>query len=244
MKFIFLFSFLVFSLFAQEINLGIWNKNSFNKFLEKEKSIDEISSAFLNTSYKANVLIGSSSKKEKLVIDLANLDCFTYVDYIEAIKNSNDFENFKKNLISTRYKNSIISFKNRNHFFTDWITQNGFENITSNLSKNTKKQIKYLNKKNDKDLFLKGIDINKREIEYLEPKYITKDILIKLQSGDYIGIYTPLNGLDVTHTGMIVKKDGKTFFRHASSKKSNRKVVDELFVDYIKKTPGILVLRK
>ncbi len=244
MKFIFLFSFLVFSLFAQDVNLGNWSKNSFNKFLEKEKSIDEISSAFLNTSYKANVLIGSSSKKEKLVIDLANLDCFTYVDYIEAIKNSNDFESFKKNLISLRYKNSTISFKNRNHFFTDWITQNGFENITSNLSKNTKKQIKYLNKKNDKDLFLKGIDINKREIEYLEPKYITKDILIKLQSGDYIGIYTPLNGLDVTHTGMIVKKDGKTFFRHASSKKSNRKVVDELFVDYIKKTPGILVLRK
>jgi hypothetical protein len=93
-------------------------------------------------------------------------------------------------------------------------------------------------------LYLNGIDIVKREIKYLEPKYITKDILTKLQTGDYIGIYTPINGLDVTHTGMIIKKDGKTFFRHASSKKSNRKVVDELFVDYVKKTPGILVLRK
>jgi len=244
MKFIFLFSFLVFSLFAQDVNLGNWSKNSFNKFLEKEKSIDEISSAFLNTSYKANVLIGSLLKKEKLVIDLANLDCFTYVDYIEAIKNSNDYESFKKNLISLRYKNSTISFKNRNHFFTDWIAQNGFENITSKLSKNTKKQIKYLNKKDDNNLYLKGIDIIKREVEYLEPQFVDKDFLKKLQTGDYIGIYTPKIGLDVTHTGMIIKKDGKIFFRHASSKKSNRKVVDNLFVDYIKKTPGILVLRK
>jgi len=244
MKFIFLFSILVFSLFAQELNLGIWDKNSFNKFLEKEKSIDEVSSSFLGTSYKANVLIGSSSKKEQLVINLANLDCFTYVDYIEAIKNSNDFESFKKNLIALRYKNSTISFQNRNHFFTDWITQNGFKNIISKLSSNTKKQIKYLNKKDDKNVYLKGIDIKKREIKYLEPQFVDKYFLQKLKSGDYIGIYSSLNGLDVTHTGMIIKKDNNIYFRHASSKKSNRKVVDELFVDYIKKTPGILVLRK
>lgn len=244
MKTLIFFILLNIILFAQTLDLGKWDENSFNNFLKKEKSIDEISASFLNTAYKANVLIGSSSKKEELVIDLANLDCFTYIDYVEAIKNSNDFESFKKNLISIRYKNSTISFENRNHFFTDWISQNGFENITSKLSLNSKKTTKYLNKKDEESFYLNGIDIIKREIEYLEPKYITNDILTKLKTGDYIGIYTPINGLDVTHTGMIIKKDGKTFFRHASSKKSNRKVVDELFNNYIKNTPGILVLKK
>jgi hypothetical protein len=244
MKYLILLSIFISSIFSSQIDLGKWNKESFNTFLKKEKSIDEISASFLNTPYKANVLIGSYNKNEELVIDLANLDCFTYIDYVEAIKNSNDFDSFKKNLISIRYKNSTISFENRNHFFTDWISQSGFKNITSKLSQNSKKTTKYLNKKDEDSLYLNGIDIVKREIKYLEPKYITKDILTKLQTGDYIGIYTPINGLDVTHTGMIIKKDGKTFFRHASSKKSNRKVVDELFVDYVKKTPGILVLRK
>lgn len=244
MKYLILLSIFISTIFSSQIDLGKWDENSFNNFLKKEKSIDELSSTFLNTPYEANVLIGSKNKKEELVIDLANLDCFTYIDYVEAIKNSNDFESFKKNLISTRYKNSTITFENRNHFFTDWISQNGFENINSKLSSNTKKTTKYLNKKDEESLYLNGIDIVKREIEYLEPKYITKDILSKLQTGDYIGIYTPLNGLDVTHTGMIIKKDGKTFFRHASSKKSNRKVVDELFSEYINKTSGVLVLRK
>ncbi len=244
MKSIFLFSILIFSLLAEEINLNIWDKDSFNKFLEKEKSIDEISASFLNTPYKANVLIGSYNKKEVLVIDFANLDCFTYIDYVEAIKQSNNYKKFKENLIRIRYQKSQISFENRNHFFTDWITQNNFENVTSKLSSNTKKQIKYLNKKDKNNVYLKGIDIKKREVEYLESKFVDKNFLQKLKSGDYIGIYTPINGLDVTHTGMIIKKDKHIYFRHASSKKSNKKVVDELFVDYIKNIPGILVLRR
>lgn len=244
MKYLILLSIFISSIFSSQIDLGQWNQESFDTFLKKEKSINEISASFLNTPYKANVLIGSYNKKEELVIDFANLDCFTYIDYVEAIKESKNYKEFKENLVKIRYKKSQITYENRNHFFTDWITQNGFKNITSKVSQNSKKTTKYLNKKDDKNLYLKGININKREFEYLEPQFVDKNFLQKLKNGDYIGIYTNLKGLDVTHTGIIIKKDGKTFFRHASSKKSNRKVVDKLFVDYVKKTPGILVLRK
>lgn len=250
MKLLILLSLFLSSLFSNEIDLGKWNEKSFNTFLsnlssksKEEKSL-EISNEFLQTAYVGNVLIGSKNKKEELVINFSKLDCFTFIDYVEAIKNSNDFNSFEINLIKTRYKNSKVTFENRNHFFSDWIDENGFENITSKLSPNTKKVIKYLNKKDDNSLYLDGIKIVKREIEYLESKFVDEKLLNKLQTGDYIGIYSTKIGLDATHTAMIIKKDNKTYFRHASSKKSNMKVIDELFIDYIKKTPGFFVLRK
>lgn len=250
MKILFLMALFLGTLFSQEINLGKWDKNSFNSFLNLVYSLDEekkllnISNEFLEVKYVANVLIGSLGKKEQLVIDLSKLDCFTFIDYIESMKNSNDFEMFKKQLINLRYKNSIISFKNRNHFFTDWIEENSFSNITSKLSTKTIKVKKYLNRKDSENFYLDGIDIKEREIEYLQSKFLDKNILTKLITGDYIGIYSNKKGLDVSHTGVIIKKDSKVYFRHASSKKNSRKVVDELFLDYIKKTPGFIVLRK
>ena len=64
-----------------------------------------------------------------------------------------------------------------------------------------------------------------------------------IKSGDYIGIYTEIPGLDVTHTGIAIKKGDKTYLRHASSKKSNQKVVDEDFKEYAAKVPGIVIYR-
>ena len=62
--------------------------------------------------------------------------------------------------------------------------------------------------------------------------------------GDYIGIYTHIEGLDVTHVGILIKKEGKAYLRHASSKKEFLKVIDEPFESYIKNTPGFIVLRQ
>ena len=56
-------------------------------------------------------------------------------------------------------------------------------------------------------------------------------------------MYTEIDGLDVTHTGIIIKNDDGVFLRHASSKKSNQKVVDEDLQKYIKNVPGIVVYR-
>jgi hypothetical protein len=62
-------------------------------------------------------------------------------------------------------------------------------------------------------------------------------------SGDFVGIYTDKEGLDVSHTGIIIKKDGKVFLRHASSKEKNQKVVDENLSEYMKNKPGLVVYR-
>ena len=54
------------------------------------------------------------------MINFSGVDCFTFIDYIEAMRLSDSFESFLRNLKQVRYLNGIVSFKNRKHFFTDW----------------------------------------------------------------------------------------------------------------------------
>lgn len=64
-----------------------------------------------------------------------------------------------------------------------------------------------------------------------------------MQTGDYVGIYSPLAGLDVSHTGIIIKKGNQVWLRNASSLKKNMKVVDTPLLSYIKTRPGIVIAR-
>ena len=67
--------------------------------------------------------------------------------------------------------------------------------------------------------------------------------MAQLRTGDYIGIYTHLAGLDVTHTGIFIMTENGPMLRNASSRKENMKVMDSPFMDYVINTPGIVVLR-
>jgi hypothetical protein len=64
-----------------------------------------------------------------------------------------------------------------------------------------------------------------------------------MRTGDYVGIYSEIKGLDVSHVGIVIKDGDKIYLRHASSQKKQRKVVDQDFKDYIFKKPGIIVFR-
>lgn len=234
---------------GEKINLANWNKQELSQFLLKNTTkpnnikVKNITDKFLNKAYKVNTMIGSDTQKEELVIDFKNLDCFTFIDYVEAMKRSSSFSDFKTNLVDLRYQLGNIDYTSRNHFFSDWIIYNGFENITSSLSSKTKQVTKTLNLSSKKTPYLKGIKTKKIQLDYLDSKDLNTTITNKLHTGDYIGIYTHKAGLDVTHTGIFIRKDGKAYLRHASSKKQFLKVIDEPFESYIKNTPGFIVLR-
>lgn len=235
---------------SEKLNLAKWDKKELSQFLSttftksNSTKVKNITDEFLNTAYKANTMIGSSTQKEELVIDLENLDCFTFIDYVEAMKHSQDFDEFKNNLINLRYQFGNLNYTSRNHFFSDWTIYNNFENITLSISSKAKSVRKTLNLSKTNTPFLKGIKTRETTIDYIDSKDLNEEIISSLKTGDYIGIFTHIKGLDVTHTGIIIKKENKTFFRHASSKKKYLKVVDEDFKTYIKNTPGFIVLRQ
>ncbi|WP_354186734.1 DUF1460 domain-containing protein [Bartonella japonica] len=237
-----------------KVNLDPYTVNKLNTLLEKRskadhnergKMIDLLSKDFLETPYQANMLHGSENTPEELIIDFRGLDCFTYLDYVAALSQSTSQTEFINNVIRTRYVDGNVSFLNRKHFFTDWAYREYkiATDITAQISPNAVNTEKYLNKKADGGNYLPGLPVVKRNITYIPSKFINEEVINHLQTGDFIGIYTKLAGLDVTHVGFFIMTENGPMFRNASSRKENEKVVDSPFMDYIAKTPGIIVLR-
>ncbi|WP_455465638.1 DUF1460 domain-containing protein [Bartonella sp. B39] len=238
----------------KQVNLDPYTLKKLNTLLKERskingpetgKMIDFLSAAFLGTPYQANMLHGSEDVPEELIIDFRGLDCFTYLDYVEALRKSTSQTEFINNIIRTRYVDGNISFLDRKHFFTDWAYREYklADDITAQISPNAVSIEKYLNKKADGGNYLPGLPIVKRNITYIPSNFIDEEVLSQLQSGDFIGIYTKLAGLDVTHVGFFIITDNGPMLRNASSRKENEKVVDSPFMDYVAKTPGIIVLR-
>ncbi|HBV90730.1 MAG TPA: DUF1460 domain-containing protein [Pantoea sp.] len=207
--------------------------------------ISQISAAFLGTPYQADTLIGSPDTPEALVINFNGVDCFTLLDYVQALSRSHDRASFEASLIRTRYAGGEVSYLQRRHFFTDWsaVSPRNADDVTGTLSPNAVTVVKQLNRQASGKERLPGLGVIPRRITYIPARAITPKVLKQIQTGDYIGVYTPAQGLDVSHAGIAVRHDGKWWFRNASSLAANRKVVDVPFREYMQSKSGIIVLR-
>ncbi len=234
LKIIFIIAVLHANIYAYEyINFGKFKDDN---SLFQQQDVGQLSEKFLGIQYVSNTLSNEdiNTSKENLIINFDALDCFTFIDTIEALQKGINREDFKNNLINTRYKNGTVSYHTRNHFFSDWLLKKNILDITCELGE-CKQSMKYLNK-NEK--YLKEIPTIQRVISYIEPQNID---IKKLHTGDYIGIYTEKEDLDVTHTGIIIKKFNKVYIRHASS--LEKRIMDSEFFEYTKNKVGVVVYR-
>lgn len=208
--------------------------------LSLPEKIEEISKNFLGIPYKKNSLIGSYREKEQLVIDFEGVDCMSFIEYIEALRLSCNFKSFIENLKTVRYFDGIINFDKRRHFFTDWKYLKTVKDVTDKIGEQFVKTVmKELNKKNG-DFWIEGLPSKKRTFNYIPCEYMER-VVFKLKTGDYCGFYTSKQGLDVMHTGIIIKNENFIVLRHASSIKNM--VVDEEFLNYSRNKEGIIILR-
>ncbi|UQW69519.1 DUF1460 domain-containing protein [Pseudomonas avellanae] len=215
-------------------------------YLDKGQTIDLISGAFLGTPYRSTMLVGSANVPEQLVIDFRGLDCFAYLDYVEAFRSSTSQQDFVRNLVQVRYKGGDVGFLNRKHFFTDWAYGTAYpvaDDITAQISPGAVSVRKRLNERAKGKVYLPGLPVVERSVTYIPSRFVDSQVVSHLRTGDYIGIYTPLPGLDVTHVGFFIMTDKGPVLRNASSRKENRKVMDLPFLDYVSKKPGIVVFR-
>jgi hypothetical protein len=238
------------------LSFGRWTIDKLDHLLQESSAIKDtgeriefISRRFLGVGYKESTLIGDINTPEVFVVNLEGIDCMTFVEYVEAMRLSASFPEFVENLKKIRYKQGKVAFKNRNHFFTDWINTGDrfqicphIEDVTERIGgSNTKKAKKRLNLKKSGGLILHGIPSKEREIKYIPVDEIDNAVLDKLKTGDYAGIYSQDDGLDVSHVGIIIKGTVPVSLRHASSQAG--KVVDEDFKKYIAEKQGTVVLR-
>lgn len=232
------------------INTGIWPEDKLDRIIREAAEISEpgghiafISEQFLGTSYQENTLIGDTRTDEELVIDFGGMDCFTFIDYVEAMRCSCSFGEFLSSLKNVRYHDDVVSFRTRNHFFTDWAEyrQRCIRDVTKEISEAVTVN-KILNLKQDNSLFLEGINPHVRTISYI-PAPIGLAQLQNLKTGDYAGIYSDKAGLDVSHVGIVIRQDRSLLLRHASASKELRKVTDQDLLTYMAHKPGLIILR-
>ena len=232
------------------------------------KLLLEAGKLFLGTPYVGGTL--DREKKEKLTINISEVDCSTFVDQALALaltarEGKCDFASFCRNLKKLRYRNGVRKgYDSRLHYFSWWVDDNSRRGIvreltgkafgkkaTLNLSFMSSNPEKYMQLNGDSALTaaIAGHEMPFRNRTYT---YIPKSSLsqgpksLPVRDGDIIALVTTIKGLDVTHQGIAVWQAGKLHLLHASSKEK-RVILDPITLhDYLaprKSAPGIRVVR-
>lgn len=206
---------------------------------------ETISEQFLGTPYGADTLIGSAQIPEQLTAELQRVDCFTYADYVEALKRADTPEQFVDSLTAVRYTGGVVSFATRRHFFTDWSATSPTlaRDVTASLTDAAVATPKNLNQADSGEQYLPGLPVVARTVAYVPSPAVDDDVVSRLRTGDYVGAYAEDGGLDVTHVGIFIGTPAGPVFRNASSRDADNAVVDTPFFDYVQSVPGLVVLR-
>ena len=217
-----------------------------DRFESPGDRIVEISSHFINAPYAAGTLHGGPLEAERLVVELSRFDCFTFLDVVEALRRSPAAKTFSAQLQAVRYRNGQVDYAARRHFFSDWVADRPtlISDVTAEIGQNRALVVvKQLNRKDDGSLWLPELAVKTRNIIYIPTRAIDVKVLSALNPGDYVGIFSEHAGLDVNHTGLIVKTSDGVLLRHASSRPGVERVVDEELMQYIQDKSGLLVYR-
>jgi len=227
--------------------------------------VARIGFSFLGTPYVAATL--ENGLEEKLVINLRELDCTTFAENCLALARTvkldqTDFESFTTQLEKIRYRNGIRNqYISRLHYFSDWINNNDEKKfITKRPNIQGEKLIEPINfmsthpesypvLKEHPELIPKLANQEKELSKYgfyYFPKDDPQKLLNSLKQGDIIGLTTSIKGLDITHVGIIVKKDGMFHLLHASLSGTKVVLSEGPVTDFIKpesKNTGIVIAR-
>lgn len=217
---------------------------------------------FLDTPYVGGTLEGSP---EQLTVNTSEFDCTTFVETALALamtieERRTSWHDFVNNLESVRYRGGRVNgYPSRLHYVSDWIVDNShrgnLKEVTERIGK-TMSKIKTLDYMSQHRAAypaladsanyagLKNAEIGYRshKYPYIKPADLST---AQLTEGDIVALTTPIQGLDVTHLGIIKMIDGAPHLLHASSK-GKKVMIDPLsFGDYLRRnrTPGFRVIR-
>lgn len=196
---------------------------------------------FIGVPYVAHTL--EVADPERLVVNLRELDCTTYVETVLALAmthraGSKDFMDFCRNLERIRYRGGRLNgYLSRLHYFAWWMHDNEkagiVEEVTDATHFTAPMQVNdyYMTKHPDSYKMLRLHPEWVKEIKKMEkaengadgtylPKSKTKlgQRHLPVQNGDVIAIVTGKAGLDYSHLGFAVwGTDGYLHLLNASS---------------------------
>ena len=192
------------------------------------------------------------NKTERLVVNLRQLDCTTYVENVTALalcmkQKRYSFKAFCDNLLLIRYRGGgEPHYVSRLHYFTDWIDDNTRKGLCREVQEPNppfvsvqKINVYYMSAFPSKYKMLKNNsgyvpqiaatekELNKKSYRYVPKARIANTQLLRntIKDGDILALTTTLKGLDIQHVGFAVwHKDGLHLLNASSLR---RKVVEE-----------------
>lgn len=224
-----------------------------------------IGNYFLGASYLAGTL--EAGGKEKLIVNFAQFDCFTFVETVLALvrcvlANDSSWKSFRRELQLIRYRQGMIGgYPSRLHYFADWLHDNKKKGIVSDISRQTavKPQHKVIdfmttNRNSypalqDEKVFQEMRKIEKiisRRKLYVLPRDEFSGAERNIKTGDIIAFASKTEGLDIAHVGFALWRQKKLHLLHASSKANGVVVSAKPLIDYLRQNKnytGIIVAR-
>ncbi len=193
----------------------------------------------LGTPYVAHTLEGD---EELLTINIDELDCTTFIETLYALARTTmngrySWRDYAANLENLRYRNGEMGdYSTRMHYISEWILNNSargnLKEITADLPHAdymiktidfmTKHKDSYRSLKNDSAMVdkIKGYEMALRNhrMPYLKKSWLgDKAVKAALRNGDFVGLVTKIEGLDISHLGIIYKDDkGEIYLLDAS----------------------------
>ena len=181
----------------------------------------------LGTPYVAHTLEGD---QEVLTINIHELDCTTFVETLYALARTKlsrrySWRDYAAHLEDLRYRGGTMGdYSSRLHYISEWIVDNrlrgNMQDITPDLPhvdylvKNidfmTHHTDSYRQLKDDSVMVekIRRFELRSHRFPYVKRSWLNdKELKAALRSGDFVGLVTKVEGLDISHMGIIIVDD-------------------------------------
>lgn len=191
----------------------------------------------LGTPYVAHTL---EADEEILTINIHELDCLTFIETLYALTRATlnqrySWRDYAANIENVRYRGGTMGdYSSRIHYISEWIIDNHMRGnlvevtpdlphadyLVKNIDYMTKNSGQYRQLKNDSAMVekIRRYELRQHRFPYLKRSWLNnKDVKAALHSGDFISLVTKIDGLDVSHNGIvIVDEKGDPYLLDAS----------------------------
>ncbi|TAE50952.1 MAG: DUF1460 domain-containing protein [Bacteroidetes bacterium] len=191
---------------------------------------------FIGTPYVAQTL--EIPGEEQVVVHLSGLDCTTFVENVLVLsrlikKNALDSASYVREIENIRYRGgNCQGYASRLNYFSEWILDNSRKGIIEDMTFDFggfpyEKRLDFMSTHRSSYAQLadpanwKAIQQTENELNALSRAYIpTENVRTAetyMQEGDIIALTTRVEGLDVSHVGIAVRREGRIHLMHAST---------------------------
>ena len=224
------------------------------------RSLVGLARRFLGRPYQAFSL--DQGPGERLRLDLTHFDCFLFVEQLLALVNSHRVstrtaavEDFSRHVQKLRYEDGQVDYCHRHHYFSRWAAAAERQGYVVNLTPFLPGAVSRSRRLNFMSTHAASYAPLKQPRNLACIQALEKDLLVQqsyvplaalpgvmpsLRGGDIFGLVTRVEGLDVTHVGLV---DGRDAIHAAPGRGVIRSRDLVRYAAGVQEVIGVMVLR-